>query len=41
MGLKVKLSTKLLECIRGYGASLIRKVMEVSCKIAEAVSQGR
>lgn len=27
MGLKVKLSTKLLECIRGYGSSLIRKVV--------------
>jgi hypothetical protein len=27
MNLKVKLSTKLLECIRGYGSSLFRKVV--------------
>ena len=38
MGLKVKLSTKLLECIRGYGSSLISKVVEVGRKIAAAVA---
>lgn len=40
MGLKVKASTKLLECIKGYGVSLYGKVMEVSLKIMAAIKQG-
>jgi hypothetical protein len=40
MGLKIKPSTKLLECIRGYGSSLYRKVVDVSKKIWAAIQQG-
>lgn len=40
MGLKIKESTKLLECIRGYGACLYRKVVDVSRKIVAAIKQG-
>ncbi len=40
MELKVKPATKLLECINGYGASLFRKVIDVSIKIVAAIKQG-
>lgn len=40
MGLKIKESTKLLECIRGYGGYLYRKVVDVSRKIVAAIKQG-
>ena len=40
MGLRIKESTKLLECIRGYGGSLYRKVVDVSRKIVAAIKQG-
>lgn len=39
MSLKIKESTKLLECIRGYGACLYRKIVDVSRKIIAAIKQ--
>lgn len=39
MGLKVKKTTKLLECIKGYGSSLYKKVAETSKKIFAAIKQ--